>query len=63
MPESRKRDGKKAHNKRIQKRRQAMFANYNAVQRLKKQIIEEAKERYEQEQNKPSDGIQFKLDI
>lgn len=53
MPESRKRGGKKAHNRKIRHRR--LMANHQvlAIEALKKKIVEEAKERYYAEQNKP----------
>ena len=50
MPESKKRGGKKAHNKRIRKRAQEMKRKHWELEALKRKIYEEAKERYEQEQ-------------
>ncbi len=50
MPESKKRGGKKAHNKRIKARNEKMKKGYWEFEALKKKIYEEAKERYEQEQ-------------
>lgn len=50
MPESKKRGGKKAHNKRIKARNEKMKKGYWEFEMLKKKIYEEAKARYEQEQ-------------
>lgn len=50
MPVSRKRGGKKQHNKRIRHRNMMKNHLVNAIQALKRKIYEEAKERYEQEQ-------------
>jgi hypothetical protein len=49
------RGGRKAHNKRIRHRR--LMANHQvlAIQALQKKIYEEAKARYEEEQNKPAE--------
>lgn len=52
MPRSRVRGGRKAHNKRIKARNLNRLADVIAIEALKKKIYEEAKERYEQEQNK-----------
>lgn len=51
MPRSKVRGGRKAHNKRIRHRK--LMANHQllAIEALKKKIYEEAKERYNQEQN------------
>jgi hypothetical protein len=49
MPVSRKREGKKAHNKRIRHRNLMKNHQVLAIQALRKKIWEEAKERYEQE--------------
>jgi hypothetical protein len=46
MPRSKVRGGRKAHNKRIQKRREL----FQHIEHLKKKIYEEAKERYYKEQ-------------
>jgi hypothetical protein len=46
MPRAKVRGGRKAHNKRIAKRRQML----DHIEQLKKKIIEEARERYIQEQ-------------
>lgn len=48
MPRSRVRGGRKAHNKRIKKRRVII----EHIEYLKKKIYEEAKERYYKEQEK-----------
>jgi len=50
MPESKKRGGKKAHNKRVKARNKKLEGKYWEFEMLKKKIYEEAKERYEQEQ-------------
>lgn len=55
MPESRKRGGKKAHNKRIRHRNKMANHLVNAIQALKRKIYEEAKERYEKEQDGKND--------
>jgi len=49
MPVSRKRGGKKQHNRRIKARNVKRLADIIAIEALKKKIWEEAKERYEQE--------------
>jgi hypothetical protein len=51
MPRAHVRGGRKAHNKRIRHRK--LMANHQllAIEALKKKIYEEAKERYNQEQN------------
>jgi hypothetical protein len=51
MAKSSKRGGKKAHNKRIKKRNEI----FTHIEYLKKKIIEEAKERYLEEKNKPTE--------
>jgi len=55
MPRAHVRGGRKAHNRRIRHRR--LMANHQvlAIKALQKKIYEEAKERYEEEQNKPVD--------
>ena len=55
MPESKKRGGKKAHNKRIKARNEKMKGKIWEFEMLKKKIYEEAKERYYQEQNKQTE--------
>jgi hypothetical protein len=50
MPVSRKREGKKAHNKRIRHRNLMKNHQVLAISALRRKIWEEAKERYEQEQ-------------
>ena len=59
MPRSRVRGGRKAHNKRIRRRNEQMKKGYWEFEALKRKIYEEAKERYEQEQNK---SLQIKTD-
>lgn len=55
MPESKKRGGKKAHNKRIKARNEKMKGKIWEFEMLKKKIYDEAKERYYQEQNKQTE--------
>lgn len=54
MPKSRVRGGRKAHNKRIQKRRQII----EHIEHLKQKIYEEAKESFYKEKQ----GIKIKQD-
>lgn len=54
MPRSRVRGGRKAHNKRIRKRREII----EHIEYLKHKIYEEAKERYYKEQQ----GLKIKQD-
>ena len=49
MPVSRKRGGKKAHNRRIRHRKLMQNHQVLAISALKQKIWDEAKERYEQE--------------
>jgi hypothetical protein len=53
MPRAHVRGGRKAHNKRIRHRNLMMNHNKLAVEALKRKIWEEAKARFEEEQNKP----------
>lgn len=46
MPRSKVRGGRKAHNKRIQQRREQLKQDERAVEKLRRQIFEEAKQRY-----------------
>ena len=55
MPESKKRGGKKAHNKRIKARNEKMKGKIWEFEMLKRKIYDEAKERYLEEQNKPTE--------
>lgn len=55
MPESKKRGGKKAHNKRIKARNEKMKGKIWEFEMLKKKIYEEAKQRYYEEQNKQTE--------
>lgn len=48
MPRSKVRGGRKAHNKRIEKRRVQAKADIKAINHLRKQIFDEAVERYKQ---------------
>jgi hypothetical protein len=51
MPESKKRGGRKQHNKRIKKRNEHRTFIQKSIKALKMKIIEEAKQRYEEEKN------------
>ena len=55
MPRSKVRGGRKAHNKRIAKRNEVLKKGNWELEMLKKKIYEEAKERYLEEQNKPTE--------
>ena len=55
MPESKKRGGKKAHNKRVKARNEKMKGKIWEFEMLKRQIYEEAKQRYLDEQNKQTE--------
>ena len=55
MPESKKRGGKKAHNKRIKARNEKLKGKIWEFEMLKRKIYDEAKERYIEEQNKPTE--------
>lgn len=48
MPRSKVRGGRKAHNKRIQKRRVQATADIKAIDHLRRQIFDEAVERHKQ---------------
>jgi hypothetical protein len=61
MPESKKRGGKKAHNKRIKARNEKMKGKIWEFEMLKRKIYDEAKERYLEEQNKPTE-LKIKTD-
>jgi hypothetical protein len=61
MPESKKRGGKKAHNKRIKARNEKMKGKIWEFEMLKRKIYEEAKQRYLDEQNKPTE-LKIKTD-
>ena len=61
MPRARVRGGRKAHNKRIKARNEKMKGKYWEFEMLKRKIYEEAKLRYEEEQNKPTE-IKIKED-
>lgn len=63
MPRSKVRGGRKAHNKRIAKRKEQMKADFKAIEELKRKIYNEAKERYEQEQNIPPQSNTFKIKL
>jgi hypothetical protein len=55
MAKSSKRGGVKAHNKRVAKRNEVLKKGHWEFEMLKKKIYEEAKARYEEEQNKPAE--------
>jgi len=55
MAKSSKRGGKVAHNKRVAKRNEVLKKGHWELEMLKKKIYEEAKERYLEEQNKPTE--------
>lgn len=53
MPRAHVRGGRKAHNKRIRHRKLMMNHQVLAIESLKRKIYEEARQRYEEEKNKP----------
>ena len=55
MPRAHVRGGRKAHNKRIKARNEKIKKGHWEFEMLKKKIYEEAKARYEEEQNKPTE--------
>ena len=55
MPRAKVRGGKVAHNKRIKARNEKNKGKEWEFEMLKKKIYEEAKARYEEEQNKPTE--------
>jgi hypothetical protein len=55
MPRSKVRGGRKQHNKRVQARNEKMKGKDWEFEMLKRKIYEEAKARYEEEQNKPTE--------
>jgi hypothetical protein len=55
MAKSKLRGGAKAHNKRIKARNEKIKGKEWEFEMLKKKIYEEAKERYLEEQNKPTE--------
>ena len=55
MPRSKVRGGRAAHNKRIAKRNIELKKGHWELEMLKKKIYEEAKERYLEEKNKPTE--------
>lgn len=52
MPRSKVRGGRKAHNKRVAKRNEQLKKGHWELEMLKRKIYDEAKTRYEEEQNK-----------
>lgn len=57
MPRAHVRGGRKAHNKRIKKRREMV----EHIKHLQKKIFQEAKEKWEKEQIEKEKGTQIKL--
>ena len=55
MAKSKLRGGKKEHNKRVAKRNIELKKGHWELEMLKKKIYEEAKERYIEEKNKPTE--------
>ena len=55
MPRARLRGGRKAHNKRVKARNEKIKKGNWEFEALKRKIYEEAKARYEEEQNKPTE--------
>lgn len=55
MGKSKLRGGKVAHNKRVKARNEKIKGKEWEFEMLKKKIYEEAKARYEEEQNKPTE--------
>ena len=62
MPRSKVRGGRKAHNKRIAKRKEKMNADFKAIDDLKRKIFEEAKQRYLDKQSGSTEGT-FRIDV
>ena len=54
MPRSKVRGGRAAHNKRVKKRNEKVKQEIRSIEHLKMKIYEEAKDRYEQQQNNPT---------
>jgi len=64
MPKSRVRGGRKAHNKRIARRKEEATRDIKAINALREKIFQEALERYKQEQEtsgKTGNTYQIKL--
>ena len=61
MAKSSKRGGEKAHRKRVAKRNEKVKQEIRSIEHLKMKIYEEAKDRYEQQQNKQTE-IKIKND-
>jgi hypothetical protein len=55
MPRSKVRGGRAAHNKRVAKRNEQLKKGNWELEMLKRKIYEEAKQRYLDEQNKPTE--------
>lgn len=62
MPKSKKRGGEKAHNKRVANRNAQLKADERAVEKLRRQIFEEAKQRYLDKQSGSTDTT-FQINI
>ena len=56
MPKSKVRGGKKAHNKRVANRNAQLKQDERAVEKLRRQIFEEAKQRYFDKQSGTTDN-------
>ncbi|CAB4141686.1 hypothetical protein UFOVP424_10 [uncultured Caudovirales phage] len=61
MAKSKLRGGKKEHNKRVAKRNEQLKKGHWELEMLKRKIYDEAKTRYEEEQNKQTE-IKIKND-
>jgi hypothetical protein len=55
MAKSKKRGGEKAHRKRVAKRNEQMKKGHWELEMLKRKIYDEAKTRYEEQQNKQTE--------
>lgn len=55
MPRSKVRGGRKAHNKRVKARNEKLKKGHWELEMLKRKIYDEAKARYEEEQNKQTE--------
>ena len=55
MPRSKVRGGRKQHNKRVKARNEKLKKGHWELEMLKRKIYDEAKARYEEEQNKQTE--------
>lgn len=62
MPKSKKRGGEKAHRKRVANRNARLKQDEKAVEVLRRQIFEEAKQRYLDKQSGSTEGT-FRIDV